>query len=119
MSPRKRQGGGLVYSTESGRVCPGCGRPATSCRCSITPAPTPVGPARVGLETHGRKGRGVTVVREVPVDAEALAELLKALKKQCGSGGTLKAGAIEIQGDHRETIVAELERRGIAVRRLG
>lgn len=65
-----------------------------------------------GRETKGRKGAGVTVVTGVPLDEAGLRELAAALKKSCGSGGTLKDGVIEVQGDHRDRIVALLQGRG-------
>jgi translation initiation factor 1 len=114
--------GGLVWSSEHGRMCGGCGWPEADCRCSRSAheAPTPSqGPVRVGRETKGRKGKGVTVVTGVPASPAELTALGKALKKKCGSGGTVKDGVIEIQGDHRDTVVAELQRRGFDVRRVG
>lgn len=74
---------------------------------------------RVGRETKGRKGSGVTVVTGVPLAGDELAALASALKKKCGSGGTVKGGVIEIQGDHRDQIVAELSGRGWKVKRVG
>lgn len=75
------------------------------------------GIVRVGRETKGRKGKGVTVIRGVPLAGDALAELAARLKKRCGSGGTLDEGVIEIQGDHRDLVVEELNRLGYTVRR--
>jgi translation initiation factor 1 len=74
---------------------------------------------RVGRETKGRRGTGVTVVTGVPLADADLAELCKALKKRCGSGGTVKDGVIEIQGDHRDALVTELTRQGFTVKRAG
>ena len=75
---------------------------------------------RVGRETKGRKGKGVTVITGVPLAGDALADLAKRLKQRCGSGGTVTdAGAIEIQGDHRDTLVAELGKLGYTVKRSG
>jgi translation initiation factor 1 len=73
----------------------------------------------VGRETKGRKGKGVTVITGVPLPLTELKELGKALKKLCGSGGTVKDGVIEIQGDHRDRLVAELATRGWTVKRAG
>jgi len=116
----------LVYSTGQGRLCPECARPMTECRCkrsrpaqSVAAAPKGDGIVRVGRETKGRKGKGVTVVTGVPLAGDALEELATRLKKRCGSGGTVDAGTIEIQGDHRDTLVAELGRLGYAVKRSG
>jgi translation initiation factor 1 len=74
---------------------------------------------RVGRETKGRKGAGVTVVTGVPLDGAALKDLAKELKTLCGSGGTVKAGRIEIQGDHRDRLMEALAARGWTVRRSG
>jgi len=74
---------------------------------------------RVGRETKGRKGKGVTVVSGLPLTAAALEELAARLKKRCGSGGTVHEGVIEIQGDHRDTLVAELAKLGYTARRSG
>jgi translation initiation factor 1 len=75
--------------------------------------------AKVGRETAGRRGKGVTTVFDVPLDEEALRELAAKLKQRCGTGGTVKDGRIEIQGDQRERIVAELEKLGFKVKRVG
>jgi translation initiation factor 1 len=77
------------------------------------------GIVRVGRETKGRKGKGVTVITGVPLAGDALRELAGDLKRSCGSGGTLRDGVIEIQGDHRDRLVEELQRRGYRVKRAG
>lgn len=74
---------------------------------------------RVGRETKGRKGKGVTVVTGVPLAGTELKAFAKELKTRCGSGGTVKDGVIEIQGEHRDSIVAEIEKRGWQVKRVG
>jgi translation initiation factor 1 len=74
---------------------------------------------RVGRQTQGRKGKGVTVVTGVPLAGAELEVLATELKRRCGSGGTVRDGAIEIQGDHRDLLLAELGRRGWVVRRSG
>jgi predicted translation initiation factor SUI1 len=74
---------------------------------------------KVGRETAGRRGKGVTTVFDVPLDEDGLRELAAALKQRCGTGGTVKDGRIEIQGDQRERIVAELEELGYKVKRVG
>ena len=74
---------------------------------------------RVMRETKGRKGKGVTLIQGVPLPPAELAELAARLKRKCGSGGTVKAGVIEIQGDHRDRLVTELEALGWKVRRAG
>ncbi len=116
----------LVYSTGQGRRCPECARPLAECRCKRSrPAPAAAaapqggGVVRVGRETKGRKGKGVTVITGVPLAGDALDELATRLKKRCGSGGTVDADVIEIQGDHRDTLVAELGKLGYTVKRSG
>lgn len=74
---------------------------------------------RVRRETQGRGGKTVTTISGVPVADDALAALASELKRRCGSGGTAKDGVIEIQGDHRDVLIAELERRGHRVKRAG
>ena len=73
----------------------------------------------VSRETKGRKGKGVTVVRGLPLAAAELKSLAKELKRRCGSGGAIKEGTIEIQGDHRDTIVTLLAERGFRAKRAG
>jgi predicted translation initiation factor SUI1 len=82
------------------------------------PAKKPV-TLKVGRETAGRRGKGVTTVFDIPLAADAVRELAAALKQKCGTGGTVKDGRIEIQGDQRERIVAELEKLGYKVKRVG
>jgi translation initiation factor 1 len=74
---------------------------------------------RVERQTKGRRGKGVTVVTGVPLDETALKELAQQLKAKCGAGGTVKAGVIEIQGDHRDALLEELRKRGWTVKRFG
>jgi len=81
--------------------------------------PSGDGTVRVSRETKGRKGKGVTLIAGVPLGAEALAALTKDLKQRCGSGGTVKDGMIEIQGDHRDRLIVELQSRGYRVKRAG
>jgi len=110
----------LVYSTERGLVCPECRLPVAKCRCrKDSPPPAGDGVVRVRRETKGRGGKTVTTVHGVPLPGEALRDLASELKRRCGTGGTLKDGVIEIQGDHRETIVAELSRKGFTVKPAG
>jgi translation initiation factor 1 len=112
--------GGLVYSTDRGRMCPVCRHPVTACTCrKAAPPPAGDGIVRVSRETGGRGGKTVTVARGLPLDAAALAELAKRLKAACGSGGTAREGSVEIQGDHRDRVVALLEQEGWKVRRAG
>ena len=123
---REMSGSNFVYSTEHGKVCGECGRPPAGCACGSAKARVERerlagldGVVRVARETKGRKGAGVSLVHYVPLADDALKALAKELKKACGSGGTLKDGVIEIQGDHRDKLVRELERRGYTVKRVG
>lgn len=114
----------IVFSTGTGRRCPECGRAATECQCRRSRPPQPVAPrgnevVHVGRETQGRRGKGVTVVRGLPLAGDELSGFAARLKKLCGSGGTVEGGVIEIQGDHRDRLVAELGRLGYLVRRAG
>ena len=77
------------------------------------------GTVRVSRETKGRKGKGVTLISGVPLGAEALTSLAKDLKQRCSTGGTVKGGVIEIQGDHRDRLIEELQSRGHRVKRAG
>lgn len=110
--------GGITYSTEHGRMCPRCERPIGECTCGAARDAAPVGDGvvRVSRQTKGRKGAGVTLVTGLPLAADALALLGRELKRTCGSGGTVKNAAIEIQGDHRAKVIAWLEARGYTVR---
>jgi translation initiation factor 1 len=74
---------------------------------------------RVGRETKGRGGKGVTIISDLPLNETDLAELAAKLKSRLGTGGTVKDGKIEIQGDQRDRIVTELERLGYRVKRAG
>ena len=111
--------GGLVYSTETGRMCPDCRQPVAQCSCKAAALPTGDGVVRVSRETKGRGGKAVTVVRGVLLDAAALVLLGKQLKAACGSGGTVKDGVIEVQGDHVERVMEALKKLGHQVKRAG
>jgi len=117
---KSRAAGGIVYSTGQGRMCPQCGSVLSDCQCRrSSQAPAGDGVVRVRRETSGRKGKGVTVIRGAPLDDQNMALLAKDLKKLCGSGGTVKAGTIEIQGDHVSKVVEALQARGWVVKRSG
>ena len=117
---REEMSHGIVYSTAHGRMCPTCGKPIAACSCRQKSAvPGGDGIVRVERQTKGRKGKGVTVITGVPLDATELKELGKQLKARCGAGGTVKDGVIEIQGDHREVLLEELKKRGWTVKRAG
>jgi len=85
------------------------------------PAPVRSGPARVRVsrEVAGRGGKGVSVIRGLPLAETALEELATRLKRLCGAGGAVKDGAIEIQGEHRDRLVAELAKLGYDAKRAG
>jgi translation initiation factor 1 len=110
----------LVYSTEHGRTCPRCNKNLDRCSCRKTsPRLTGAGIVRVGRATQGRKGKGVTVISGLPLDDDQLKQLARTLKQKCGSGGTVKTGSIEIQGEHRDVLMAEIKSMGYTVRRSG
>ena len=111
--------GGLVYSTDSGRMCPDCRQPVAQCTCRQVAAPSGDGTVRVSRETKGRGGKAVTLVKGVMLDATALADLGKQLKAACGTGGTVKDGVIEVQGDHIERVMQMLTAKGHRVKRAG
>ena len=101
-------------------LCPECHQLKKTCTCaSEPPAPSKTNVVRVGRETKGRRGKGVTIISELPLDQDGLTELAAKLKTRLGTGGTVKDGRIEIQGDHRDRIVAELEAMGYRAKRAG
>lgn len=109
MQARKKA---AVYSTEHGRMCPECNHPVAACACGQNKAgPAGDGVVRIGRETKGRKGKGVTIVTGVPLEPNDMKKLAKELKKKCGTGGTVKDGVIEIQGDHRDLLLEILSKR--------
>lgn len=110
---------GLVYSTESGRMCPGCRQAVSACVCKARAAPTGDGVVRVSRHTKGRGGKSVTLVKGLALDAVALALIGKQLRTACGSGGTVKEGVIEIQGDHCERVMEALRQQGHHPKRAG
>ena len=112
--------GGLVYSTESGRMCPVCRQALAACVCVLAkPAAQTDGIARVSRETKGRGGKSVTVVKGLALDQAALVQLGKRLKTACGSGGTVKDGVIEVQGDHIVLTMDVLSKLGWTVKQVG
>ena len=117
---QKPSSGGLVYSTEGGRMCPQCRHAVTACTCK-TQALVPAGDGvvRVSRETQRRGCKTVTVVRGVPLPADELAALGKRLRSACGAGGTLKDGVLEVQGDHADRLLALLQAQGFKVKRAG
>lgn len=115
-----RPSGGLVYSTDSGRMCPDCRRPVANCVCSL-PKPVAVGDGivRVSREKKGRGGKTVTLARGLALEAAALSALGRELRAACGSGGTVANGVVEVQGDHVERVMQLLQGKGIVVKTAG
>ncbi len=111
----------LVYSSETGLVKqPASGKPDKG-RSKTAPAPSPPadGTVRLQRQTKGRGGGTVVVITGVPLAGAELKNLAGELKKRCGCGGTVKDGVIEIQGDHRDTILAALQAKGYRVKLAG
>ena len=100
-------------------MCPQCRRPVAQCACKASVAIIGDGVVRVARQTKGRGGKCVTVVKGVALDAAALALLGKQLRTACGSGGTVKDGVIEIQGDHCDLVMEVLAKHGHAPKRAG
>jgi len=110
----------LVYSTDAGRLCPQCQRPVAGCVCGRDrPAAVGDGIVRLHRETKGRGGKAVTLIKGLALPEAQMRDLTRALKQKCGVGGALKADHIEIQGDQRPAIKAELEKRGFTVKIAG
>jgi translation initiation factor 1 len=96
-------------------------RPAAPVSTGHKPAAQFPGKARVrvGRQVAGRGGKGVTLISGLPFDEAQLEQLARRLKKLCGAGGAVKNGLIEIQGEHRDRLVAELCKLGLEARRSG
>jgi translation initiation factor 1 len=117
----------LIDMLNIGGICPRCDQTHAQCKCSksepagakLASRPQGDGIVRVGRETRGRRGKGVTTISGLPLDQAGLLELAAQLKNRCGSGGTVKDDRIEIQGDHRETLMCELAKLGYKVKRAG
>ncbi|MBL8025323.1 MAG: stress response translation initiation inhibitor YciH [Fibrobacteres bacterium] len=103
--------GQLVYSTGQGRIRSEENKP-------VAPAPSGNG-VRVSRETKGRKGKGVTIVTGLSMNFNDINDLARFLKQRCASGGTVNEGIIEIQGDHRDTILKLLNDKGINAKKSG
>ncbi|HEX2922966.1 MAG TPA: stress response translation initiation inhibitor YciH [Chloroflexota bacterium] len=120
----------VVYDSDVGRVCPTCGQPEKSCRCRRKPAvgqakqpqqslSKPDGILRVSRDRSHRRGKTVTVITGAPGGPAAIDDLAGTLKRLCGSGGTVKDGVIEIQGDHREQVLSKLLEMGFKAKQAG
>ena len=124
MGPRNDESE-LGYSSGRGRVCPHCGLATKRCVCRKNPrnldaaADRGDGIVRVRREKKGRKGKTVTTLSGIALPETELKDLAKDLKRRCGSGGSVKDGVIEIQGDHCEVLIEELENREFKVKRAG
>ena len=117
---KKSKNQGLVYSTDTGRICPGCGHPAKQCCCSRQSRPPGGdGVVRIRRETKGRKGAGVSIIDGLVLAETDLKKLGQELKKKCGTGGTVKNGVIEIQGDHRDLLLKILLEKGYKAKLAG
>lgn len=109
----------LVYSTDA-KECPNCRKRLDKCSCKKTAQKLPNDSVvRISRQTKGRKGSGVSIITGVPLAASELKALAKQLKSKCGSGGTVKDGSIEIQGDHRQILMEELKKKGWTVKLAG
>jgi len=111
----------LVYSTESGRICPECGRPQKKCTCKNRKSKAEHreaadGMIRIKREVKGRKGKTVTMISGFQETDAELKKIASQMKNRCGTGGSVKDGVIMIQGDHRETLKAELMKQGFQVK---
>lgn len=111
----------VVYSTDHGAMCGGCQKPKNRCSCSVQKRSAVVGDGNVKVrrETKGRGGKTVTTVTGLAMNRDQVETLQKELKKLCGAGGAVKDGVIEIQGDHCDAILRDLDRRGIRAKRSG
>jgi len=117
---KKQKTEGLVYSTATGRTCPGCGQSVKQCCCGKEKSrPSGDGVVRVSRQTKGRKGSGVCLITGLFLPEAELKKLAKQLKKKCGAGGAVKNGVIEIQGDHREALVDALIAMGYKAKLTG
>jgi translation initiation factor 1 len=109
----------VVYSSEKGRVCPVCGWPAADCKCSSRNATASVPDrvvAKLRLEKKGRGGKSVSVIYDLPNNAEFLKALCQDLKRACSVGGAVVDGGVELQGDQRERLRPLLQQRGFIVK---
>ena len=122
----------LVYDSDAVQAgrCPSCGKRLDRCSCSSPRTSTPTstraasalprdGVVRILRESKGRGGKGVSLIAGLPLKASELAALASELKRQCGTGGTVRGDVIEIQGDFRERLRDELTRRGYTVKLAG
>ena len=103
----------LVYSSESGRVCPECEQPLDACSCNPSANPKDgLKTVRVSLNSKGRKGKSVTLIKGLRINPSELKAYAGKLKKKTGTGGSLKDGVVEIQEDYREKVSEILTKDG-------
>ena len=109
-----------VYSTGTGKICPGCGWPANDCKCSSRIGRDEKVPdritAKLRMEKSGRGGKTVTVVYGLPQNSEFLKTLTQELKRACGTGGTTTEDGVELQGDLRDRVREVLKKKGYTVK---
>ncbi len=120
MKNKSNKKSALVYSSAFGKMCPQCGKALAECCCQQHQSiPAGDGTVQVWRETKGRKGKGVCLIKGLSLDQAALKALAKKLKTRCGTGGTVKEGVIEIQGDYRDLLIALLKKEGWKVKPSG
>ena len=110
----------VVYSTDSGGTCVGCGWPQRDCKCSRkraanAPVPTRV-VAKLRMEKKGRGGKTVTVIYGLPRNEAFLKDLCGEVKRACGTGGAVVDGGVEVQGELRDRVRGVLEKKGYVVK---
>jgi translation initiation factor 1 len=116
---KKPQSKNLVYSTDTGRTCPGCGHPLKQCCCKEKSRQQSDGVVRVSRQTKGRRGSGVCLITGLDLGETELKKLARQLKIKCGTGGAVKNGVIEIQGDQRGVLVDALIQLGFRAKLAG
>ena len=114
----------LIYSTETGSICPLCQKPVSECACKKKKSRSQTnikidGTIRIQREVKGRKGKTVTTVSGFQLDDNELRLLAAQLKRKCGTGGSVKDGIIIIQGDHRDALLSELKKQGYTAKLAG
>jgi translation initiation factor 1 len=111
----------LVWDSATGGTCPRCRRPLGKCNCAqqVAANTVPAGDGVVRVRREVRNGKTLTVVLGLPLRADALVAFAAKLKASCGTGGTAKDGAIELQGDHRDKVVDLLQKAGHTVKLAG
>ena len=114
----------LVYSTESGKICPSCQKPVSKCTCKKKKPRSQTnikydGIIRIQREVKERKGKTVTSLSGFQISDTELKNLATQLKRRCGTGGSVKDGVIIIQGDHRNTLATEVKNQGFKIKIVG